>query len=410
MSAPPVAAVRAEAWTRRARERFPAVPRLAVDVALTVLAVAIGLIAALHGAPEHHWGWWVYALAVASAAPIPWRHRAPFACALVMAPFSIATSVLAHEAYPQVPLAVCVLVYAVANRGREWQRWFTLAALTVCTFLTTYSPFGAIFSYVPLAGSYVLGSFARELRHVAAAQAERAAALEREAEAQAARATVQERARIAREMHDILAHAVSLMVVQAEAGPVAVRADPDRAIAAFDAIAESGRDAMAQLRRMLGVLKEDGRTPERAPMPTLRGLPALVERVRQAGIAARLTTTGLDGPDAARVPPDVAAAAYRIVQEALTNTVKHSGARSAEVRLDRTEHALEIVVSDDGRGVPEPAAGTAATAAGPWSGGRGLVGIRERAAACGGSATAGPAGDAGGFVVTAYLPAHSERT
>ncbi|MGV9562636.1 sensor histidine kinase [Streptomyces sp. NPDC003480] len=380
---------------------MPALPSVAVDTALALLAAVADILSVLQS--EHIRTWWVYVLALGMAAPMPWRRRAPFACLLLMAPFSEGMSLWAHSAYPQVPVAAVVLIYTVAEQGADWQRWSTLVAFTVLTVLSTHSPNGAIFSWLPMAGGYIFGSIVRELRRSIRTQAERTAHLEREAAIRAARATVEERARIAREMHDILAHAVSLMIVQAEAGPVAVRADPDRAIAAFDAIADAGRDAMAQLRRMLGVLREDGGGLERSPAPTLDGLPSVLERVRTAGIHCELHTSGLDGVEP---PQDVAAAAYRIVQEALTNTVRHASANRVDVRVDCTEFALEITVTDDGCGVPVPSSQQGSL----WSGGRGLIGIRERAAACGGSATAGPGRDGRGFVVTACLPTDSGRT
>ena len=181
-------------------------------------------------------------------------------------------------------------------------------------------------------------------------------------------------------MHDILAHAVTLMVVQAEAGPVVVRRDPERAELAFEAIADAGRDAMTQLRRLLGVLKAD--EAQRLPQPTLDELPGLV-----AGTAS-LEVTGERRP----VPPDTEIAVYRIVQEALTNTVKHARAQHVAVRLNWSADELEVSVVDDGQGPQATVAG-----------GHGLVGIRERAAACGGTAEAGPR-PGGGFEVRARLP------
>jgi signal transduction histidine kinase len=236
----------------------------------------------------------------------------------------------------------------------------------------------------------------RELRRLARVEAERAHEVGLRAASDAARAVAEERGRIAREMHDILAHAVSLMVVQAEAGPVVVRSDPERAIRTFDTIADSGRDAMVQLRRVLGVLKEEGAGPQLAPQPRLAELAAVAERVREAGVRVRLE---LPGPERT-LPADVEATAFRIVQEALTNVVKHAGAGSAEVRVAATGEALEVLVSDDGQGV-RPRADRVVS---DWSGGRGLVGIRERAAACGGLAEAGPRADGTGFLVTARLP------
>jgi signal transduction histidine kinase len=233
----------------------------------------------------------------------------------------------------------------------------------------------------------VLFAAAYGLGRATAASEERAARLEHERQVEAERAAERERARIARDMHDILSHAVSVMVVQAEAGPVVLRADPARAEAAFDAIAAAGRDAMAQLRGILAVLKSDDGA--HAPQPTIDDLPALADQVRNAGLAVGFTSTG----EQLALRPDVAVAAYRITQEALTNVVKHAGAARADVRLDWQDDSLMISITDDGRG------GAVA------GGGHGLIGVHERATACGGTASAGPRADAPGFQVLVRLPA-----
>ncbi|WP_030263614.1 sensor histidine kinase [Streptomyces sp. NRRL B-24484] len=365
-----------------------------VDTGLALAAAAISVWAVF--CDGRGWPWWVYLLVVAAAAPLPWRRRAPFTVWLVSGVFSLTQSIVAHSVAPQIPLHQVLTVYTVADRGRDWQRWLMLAILVPANILGTRSPNGMLFSLLMSVGSFILGSLTRELRRRARVEAERARAeAERAREAalraagEAGRAVAEERGRIAREMHDILAHAVSLMVIQAEAGPLVVRSDPDRAIRTFDTIADSGRDAMVQLRRVLGVLKEDGARPELAPQPVLAELPAVVDRVRDAGITVRAEIEE-------HGPADVQAAAYRIVQEALTNVLKHAGARRVSVRVGVRGPALEVEVADDGRGVP-PAHGDA------LPGGRGLIGIRERAAACGGSAEAGPR-PGGGFLVNARLP------
>ncbi|MFB9366194.1 sensor histidine kinase [Kitasatospora albolonga] len=378
-------AERAGAWWRA---RWAGVDPYVLDVGLAVASAAIAVWTVWHDEPA--WEWWVYALAVATALPVVWRRRAPFTVFLLNAVASIGVTVAAHSAMPQVPLAAVVTVYTVADRGRDWQRWLMLTGLVWGNVAGTRSLNGALFSLLTSVGAFVFGSLVRELRRKAADAADRAGELARRAEVDAARAVAEERARIAREMHDILAHAVSLMVIQAEAGPLVVRSDPDRAVRTFDTIADSGRDAMVQLRRVLGVLKEQGAGPELAPQPTLTELPAVVERVRESGLRVELEC-------AEAGPPEVQAAAYRIVQEALTNTVKHAGATSAEVSVTRTGRELLVRVADDGRGVGAPRAGE-------WSGGRGLVGIRERAAAVGGRAEAGPGPEGRGFVVSARLP------
>ncbi|KOV20856.1 hypothetical protein ADK60_25360 [Streptomyces sp. XY431] len=366
---------------------------------LAVGSAAISLWSVYHD--DTAWDWWVYLLAFGTALPLPWRRRAPVTVLALSGGLSAVLSVLAHSAMPQLPLYAVIALYTVADRAGERQRWTVLAVTVVANVVGTRSPNGALFSLLTSVGAFVFGCLVRELRRLAAVEAERAREAGRRAASDAARAVAEERARIAREMHDILAHAVSLMVIQAEAGPLVVRGDPERAVKVFDTIADSGRDAMVQLRRVLGVLKEDGAVPELAPQPRLAELPALAERVRRTGVRVELEVDDPAGP----LPADVEAAGYRIVQEALTNTVKHADAARIEIRVVREGTELVVLVSDDGRGVrlrPDRTAGG-------LSGGRGLVGIRERAAACGGRAEAGPGPEGRGFLVSARLPLGREE-
>ncbi|MEV6972894.1 histidine kinase [Kitasatospora sp. NPDC093806] len=388
----------AEYW----RERVAGANPYLVDGLLAAGSAAVSLWAVFHD--DTAWGWWVYALAAGTALPLPWRRRAPVAVMTLSGGVSAALSVVAHSAMPQLPLYAVICLYTVADRARDWQRWTVLAVTVAANVVGTHSPNGALFSLLTSVGAFVFGCLVRELRRLARVEAERAREAGRRAASDAARAVAEERARIAREMHDILAHAVSLMVIQAEAGPVVVRGDPERAIRAFDTIADSGRDAMVQLRRVLGVLKEEGSAPELAPQPRLAELPALAERVRRTGLRVELELDGGAGP----LPADVEAAGYRIVQEALTNTVKHADATRISVRVVREGAELAVLVSDDGRGVRPERTGPNRTGSdrtmGDRSGGRGLVGIRERAAACGGRAEAGPGPAGRGFLVSARLP------
>ncbi|MEK2489441.1 histidine kinase [Kitasatospora purpeofusca] len=381
---------RAARW----RARLTGVDPYVVDGLLAVGSAAVSLWSVYHD--DTAWDWWVYLLAFGTALPLPWRRQAPVTVLVISGGLSAALSVLAHSAMPQLPLYAVIALYTVADRAGERQRWTVLAVTVVANVVGTHSPNGALFSLLTSVGAFVFGCLVRELRRLAAVEAERAREAGRRAASDAARAVAEERARIAREMHDILAHAVSLMVIQAEAGPLVVRGDPERAIKVFDTIADSGRDAMVQLRRVLGVLKEDGAVPELAPQPRLAELPALAERVRRTGVRVELELDDPAGP----LPADIEAAGYRIVQEALTNTVKHAEAGRIEVRVVREGTELVVLVSDDGHGVrlrPDRAAGG-------LSGGRGLVGIRERAAACGGRAEAGPGPEGRGFLVSARLP------
>ncbi|GHG27655.1 sensor histidine kinase [Streptomyces hydrogenans] len=328
--------------------------------------------------------WSAYGLTALTVLPLVWRRRAPMAVLLAV----LATSTLYRLALegPGQPLPYqgLLCVYTIAVLAPAWQRAVTagllLVAVPVSVWLNTQSARELTFSLFVFAAAYVLGRLtdARQRAHLV--EAERAAA--------------RERARIAREMHDILSHAVSLMIVQAEAGPVAVRRAPERAEAAFEAISATGRDAMDQLRRMLGVLRDEDSGDGRSPQPDLAELPALLDRVRAGGLDVRYETSG----GLAGLPAPLAATAYRIAQEALTNTVRHARARTATVRIDRSGALLTVLVRDDGRG-PRTTPGRAA--------GHGLAGMRERAAAHGGTATAGPGPDGRGFEVRAELPVPS---
>ncbi|MGF1430480.1 sensor histidine kinase, partial [Kitasatospora sp. LaBMicrA B282] len=357
------------ASSRWVRERLGAVNPYLVDTLLALVSAAVSWWA-VHN-DDVRWPWWAYALAVGCSVPLPWRRRAPFAVFCASSTVSAVMGVYAHSAQPQISVYGILVIYTLADLGREWQRWLMLAILVPAQFLGTRSMNGMIFSEVTAVGSFLLGTAMRELRQLARVEADRAREVGLRAASDAARAVAEERGRIAREMHDILAHAVSLMVIQAEAGPLVVHRDPEKAVRTFDTIADAGRDAMVQLRRVLGVLKEEGAAPQLAPQPRLPELSAVAARVRAAGVEVRLE---LPEPLPA-LPADVEAAAYRIVQEALTNIIKHSGADAAEVRIASQGGELALAVRDNGRGP----AGAAAERVSGWSGGRGLLGIRERA-------------------------------
>jgi len=239
--------------------------------------------------------------------------------------------------------------------------------------------------------AWVLGDSMRYRRAYYANLEDRAARLERERDAQARVAAVAERARIARELHDVIAHNVSVMVVQADGASYALATDPGRAKEALAAISATGRQALAEMRRMLGVLRreEDGPSGVRAPQPGIGELGELLDQARMAGLPVSFTVEGAPQP----LPSGVALAAYRIVQESLTNTRKHAGpVASAAVVLRYSDDALVLAISDDGRG-----------AAAPDGAGHGLTGMRERVAMYGGSVAAGPR-PGGGFEVVATLP------
>jgi len=239
---------------------------------------------------------------------------------------------------------------------------------------------------------WVLGEFIGARHAYQNEVAQRLALLETERDQQARIAVGRERARIARELHDVVAHAVSVIVVQADGAAYAVRRNPELAERAVQTISATGREALTELRRLLGVLRsEDGRDVDRTPQPGAGSLAELAERVRGVGLPVTLTVAG----DLDDLPAGVGLGIYRIVQESLTNTLKHAGpGASADVTVTRQGERIELEITDNGAGGRQLVG---------VSGGNGLIGMRERAHVYGGSLAAGP-GPAGGWRVRAVLP------
>ncbi|MGW0777270.1 sensor histidine kinase [Streptomyces sp. NPDC002835] len=231
---------------------------------------------------------------------------------------------------------------------------------------------------------------------------ERAARLRQEQAAEARRIVTEERTHIARELHDVVAHRVSMMTVQAGAARMVAADDPQEALEAMAAVEEAGRQALDELRHLLGVLRPKAERDELGPQPGLTDLARLVEQIREAGLDVSVTD-GIQTPLPARVELSV----YRIVQEALTNVLKHSGPRThTEVNLRREKcgRGITVEVLDDGRGAAVQAVSSAAR---EGVGGHGIVGMRERAILLGGRLDAGPR-PGGGFRLTAHLPTGEE--
>jgi len=243
------------------------------------------------------------------------------------------------------------------------------------------------------AGAWIAGTVVRSRRAAAEDVRQLADRLEREREEHARRVAAQERLRIARELHDIVAHKLSIVVVQAQAAQrVADRARATRVMATVE---ETGRSALEEMRRLLGVLRASSDEPElssEGPQPGLSALDSLLEQVRAAGLPVALTLSGEQVP----LPDALDLSAYRIVQEALTNALKHAGPAHASVRLRFAADLVEITVADDGQGGPALVPGS----------GHGLTGMRERAALLGGALEAGPQ-PGGGFLVRVTLPISS---
>ncbi|HXQ55486.1 MAG TPA: sensor histidine kinase, partial [Actinomycetes bacterium] len=218
---------------------------------------------------------------------------------------------------------------------------------------------------------------------------------------EARRIVTEERTRIARELHDVVAHRVSLMTVQAGAAKAVAAEDPEASLRAMGAVEEAGRQALDELRHLLGVLRPETDLDGLGPQPGLADLPRLVEQIRGAGVDVSLATDGVSG----ELPARVDLFAYRIVQEALTNVLKHAGPGAhSEVRLGTDRSGIVIEVLNDGRGaVIMPGSGAAEGSAR----GHGIVGMRERARLLGGTLDAGPR-PGGGFGVVAHLPTGTE--
>jgi signal transduction histidine kinase len=358
------------------------------------------------------------ALVLATTVPLVWRRRHPLAVSLVT---GMATAAYGFAHYPDLamPIAIggVVGMYSVAAWGSRRAALLAggVAAVVVVVVMTLpradADVVDAAFVSLGLAGAWVLGDRARVQRALTAELQERAVRLERERAEEAHRAVATERARIARELHDVVAHHVSMMVVQAEAGPVVVERDPARAAGAFETIAATGRQALVEMRRLLGVLRGGGdgdAAPSLAPQPGLAQVPSLVDQVGRAGLQVELVVEGPEGP----LPAGVDLSAYRIVQEALTNAVKHSGSSRARILVRYGADDLRLEIHDDGPADngPEPADKGLEPASGRRSGDpdrqirrSGLLGMRERVALFGGELHAGPGAD-GGFTVDARLP------
>ncbi|GGQ10526.1 MULTISPECIES: sensor histidine kinase [Streptomyces] len=366
-----------------------------VDLGLTVLvqlAVTMPFVLPREpGLPPVTWA--AYAVTTLSVVPLVWRRRRPVLVLMAILLVGGVYKVAMDGPGQPLPYAGLMAFYTVAlqcpGRVRAAVGAGSVVAVGASVGLGTGTARELSFTLFCAGAAYALGRLQYTRQAYTAAVEDRAAQLERANRIEAEQAVARERARIAREMHDILSHAVSIMIVQAEAGPVAVRRAPERAEAAFEAISETGREAMAQLRTMLGVLREaDGPAP-REPQPGVAALPALLDRVRRGGPEIAYEETG----EVRGLSPAVDTAVYRIVQEALTNVVKHARARRVGVRLHHGARELAVTVTDDGRG----------QAGGGAGGGHGLIGIRERAAAHGGTAVCGPGPDGTGFSVRAVL-------
>jgi len=363
------------------------------------------LAVALAGAVQAEvWIWWVEveqgpkavaaAFGLALAVPLIWRRRRPLASVVaVVAVYATWIAVAPPRGSLMPYLVVLVAAYSVAAHGSSRQSWtglgLTVAAEVLLVARTTNDLADYAFILSFLIGAWLAGRGMRVRQQRADELFGRAVKAEVEREEKARAAVAEERGRIARELHDIISHSVSVMVVQAGAAEQVLDSDRDQVRTSLLAIQQTGRDARLELRRLLGVLRTgDDHRPGYGPQPGLAQLADLAAQLRGSGMELAVRVEGTARP----LPPGLDLAAYRIAQEAVTNAVKHSGARHADVVVRWGRDAVTIEVLDDGT------AGAAGT-----DGGFGLDGMRERAALYGGELEHGRRPD-GGFGVRARLP------
>jgi signal transduction histidine kinase len=321
--------------------------------------------------------------------PLAWRRRAPFAVAIVVMVTAAVQSIAVGSApTPDSALPAWLLAIYTMAAGCERRAALVGLAVSMAAGAIWLGIDDFLLPLVVFGGAWLAGRFARQTRVYAQMAEERAAALERAREADARAVAADERARIARELHDVVGHRVSVMVVQAGAERLALDSPRANTKATLQAIETTGRQVLAEMRHLLGVLRAADDDVKRRPLPTLGDLAELLDDVRAAGAAVELRIEG----EPFVVPDGVGLSAYRIVQEALTNVLKHARPARAEVVIGYEPDGIQVRVADDGRG-----------AAQLNGSGHGLVGMRERVALYGGdfSASAGPAG---GFVVCARFP------
>ncbi|MEU0299257.1 histidine kinase [Streptomyces sp. NPDC006175] len=340
----------------------------------------------------------VLLMSLCFSVPLLWRRRRPMAVLVVMAPVALLN--IWTGAVVQAALLQLIPLYTIALRLPF--RTLARAGLLLCLPAATGAvliPGTADRQLVSYLWGFVfvtlLAIVVRTRREYTEALVERAHRLERERDQQAQLAAAAERARIAREMHDIIGHNLSVITGLADGGSYAAAKNPERAGQALEAIGTTSRQALAELRRVLGVLREPAPAADLAPQPSLADLDTLLTGVREAGLPVRLTVHGTPPPDPAS--PGHQLAVYRVVQESLTNTLKHAGPEAtAEVALTYTPTGLEVRTTDTGGGPRAPESGSPGH-------GRGISGMRERASLYNGTLESGRL-PAGGWQTRLRLP------
>ena len=385
------------------RGRLPSVRRADVPVADVLLATAVTALGAVEvatgqvGPPL----WATVPSVLLFGLPLLVRLRLPWTALLVVFGTMVGLWFAGADQYDYLASVASALVVmgsfaAVVDRAQAVAGLVLASALLTVSALQGLS--GILWGVGLLVGAWAAGRMIRARRLLIEELARTTEALQESREAHARDAVVAERARIARELHDVIAHSVGVMVVQAGAAEQMIPIAPGRAAEAVRSVQDCGRAALTDLRRLLGVLRRDEdehADPDREPQPGLDGVPDLLRRLADAGLRVSVTHTG----EPRALPAGLDLAAFRIVQEGLTNVLKHAGPTRATLALDWTGEGVAIEIHN-------PARPPRSRRAAPAPGGHGLVGMRERARMYGGSVDAGPAGD-GGFAVRVRLPAEA---
>jgi signal transduction histidine kinase len=342
--------------------------------------------------------WFTLPATACIALPLLGRRRFPFAAPASVWLLAAALSFVDGQLVTftaSATVAGLIAAYLIGNRTDHAQAWMGLglvvgAAAIVIANQPDHSAASLVFTPLLFALGWLAGFALRERADEAEAAELRAVQAERERDTAARLAVAEERARIARELHDIVAHAVSVMVLQVGAVRHKLPDERDEDRDALQGVEEAGRTALAEMRRLLAAMREEGDGAELTPQPGLDSLDALVDEIGRAGLPVRLHVDGEPFP----LPRAIDLSAYRIVQEGLTNALKHARASHADVTVRYTESGVQLEIRDDGVG---------AAAKNGRAPGHGLVGMRERVKIYGGEMSAGAAPE-GGFVIAARLP------
>jgi signal transduction histidine kinase len=381
-----------------------------------LVCLAAALVTA-HGTSDKVAGWfphgWILPLAAVQGLALLWRRRVPLA---VLAATTALGAFMVIVGYPDgtASFGPGCAAYALAMYGSEaassdraasraeaaeraevWRGVVATLASAVVIILATLAPAArdrpGLWGGLPVASAWVLGYAIRTRRAYIGELKERAARLEAQEGERAAQAVADERLRIARELHDVIGHSISLITIQSEAAARSARTNPAAVPGFLATISATSRSALSEMRHVLAVLRPEAQA-DMSPQPGLDTLPELVARLEDGGLSTRLDVEPID------LPPGIGLAVFRIVQESLTNVLKHAGADAcASVTIARVEGSVRVSVHDDGVGQSKPISSAA----------HGIVGMRERAALYGGTLSTGTR-SAGGFEVEARIPLPEE--